>query len=195
MVLDDDRQGELRALIAQGRVQRMAGGGDDDVGREHDVIADMALAVVHNGQIEIGVDVIAHMGVAAVGEVNRCLHPDGLAAGAQQPVQQLVLALYVHRTGVVVVKADFLGDLALLFDHLLVGLIFLRSMAEFDNLLNYIKANVRTSIYTFEIAIDPSGSVTASQLYSRFRLSISFSLSQIEKTDSAGNKVIMFIKN
>lgn len=69
------------------------------------------------------------------------------------------------------------------------------SMAEFDNLLNYIKANVRSSIYTFEIAIDPSGSVTASQLYSRFRLSISFSLSQIEKTDSAGNKVIMFIKN
>ena len=132
MILDDDRQGELRALVAQGRVKRMAGGGDDDVGREHDVAADMALPVVHNGQVEVGVDVIAHVRVAAVGEVNRRLHPDGLAAGAQQPVQQLVLALQVHRAGVVVVKADFLGDLALLFDHLLIGLVFLGSMAEFD---------------------------------------------------------------
>ena len=132
MILDDDRQGELRALVAQGRMKRMAGGGDDDVGREHDVIADSALSVVHDGQVEVGVDVIAHVGVAAVGEVDRRLHPDGLAAAAQQMGQQLVLALHIHRAGVVVVKADFLGDLALLLNHLLIGLIFLGSMAEFD---------------------------------------------------------------
>lgn len=69
------------------------------------------------------------------------------------------------------------------------------SISEFDNLLSYIKANVRSSVYTFEIAIDPSGSVTASQLYSRFSLSMSSSFSRIEKSNSAGNKVIMFIKN
>lgn len=73
--------------------------------------------------------------------------------------------------------------------------LFIGSIAEFDNLLNYIKANVRSSIYTFEIAIDSSSSITSSQLYSRFGSTISYSFSRIEKTDSAGNKVIMFIKN
>lgn len=73
--------------------------------------------------------------------------------------------------------------------------LFIGSIAEFDNLLNYIKANVRSSIYTFEIAIDSSSSITSSQLYSRFGSTISYSFSRIEKTDSTGNKVIMFIKN
>lgn len=73
--------------------------------------------------------------------------------------------------------------------------LFINTEAELRSLLTYVKKNVKSSIYTFEIAVDSASGLTISRISNIISSVLGSSCSRIEKTDSLGNAVYLFIKN
>lgn len=73
--------------------------------------------------------------------------------------------------------------------------LFINNETELKNLLAYVKANAKSSMYTFEISLDSSSGLTISRINTLIYQTLGSSCSRVEKTDSLGNTVYLFIKN
>ena len=101
------------------RVHRVGAGADGDVGAEHDAVAHIDVGVVHQRQVEVGVDVFAEMHVLPrpVG-VQRRLDVAALADLGKHLFQQLLALFLLGGAGGV--------EIILQLQHLLLGVHQLR---------------------------------------------------------------------
>lgn len=73
--------------------------------------------------------------------------------------------------------------------------LFINNETELKNLLTYIKANEKSSMYTFEIAVDSSSGLTITRINTLIYQTLGSSCSRVQKNDSLGNTTYLFIKN
>ena len=84
VILNDNRQREVRASRAVIGVNRVSRRADGDIRRTHHAVADGHAHVVHDGQVKVGVKMVADGRIASIRKVNRRFQPRGFARAAEQ---------------------------------------------------------------------------------------------------------------
>ena len=82
------------------------------------IVADEDLTVIHQHQIEIGVEILADMDMLAVGHVHGRLEEKALTVASQNALHHGLAALILPGMGVVVFKHHFLAVVPLLLELL-----------------------------------------------------------------------------
>ena len=108
VVPDVDVLVELQALRPQVRVHRMRGGRQGHVGRDEHLVADVDVAVIHRGQVEVDEHVVPEMevGAAPVG-AERQLNVTVLPALGEYLFHESLFAVEVRRAQLVEVPVLF----------------------------------------------------------------------------------------
>ena len=73
IITNSDGQGIVRHHFPVERIYWVSGGAECHIGANHDLVADEDLTVIHQHQIEIGVEILTDMDMLTIGHMNRRL--------------------------------------------------------------------------------------------------------------------------
>ena len=118
IITDSDGQGIVGHHFPVERIYRVSGGAECHIGANHDLVADEDLTVIHQHQIEIGVEILTDMDMLAVGHVHGRLEEKILAAASQNALHHSLSVLTLPGMGVVIFKHCFLAMVPLLLELL-----------------------------------------------------------------------------
>ena len=118
IIADSDGQRIVRHHFPVERIYWVSGGAECHIGANHDLVADEDLTVIHQHQIEIGVEILADMDMLAVGHVHGRLEEKALTVASQNALHHGLAALILPGMGVVVFKHHFLAVVPLLLELL-----------------------------------------------------------------------------
>ena len=118
IIADSDGQRIVRHHFPVERIYWVSGGTERHIGANHDLVADEDLTVIHQHQIEIGVEILTDMDMLAVGHMNRRLKKEMIAAASKDALHNGLAVLILPGMGVVVFKHHFLAVVPLLLELL-----------------------------------------------------------------------------
>ena len=118
IIADSDGQGIVRHHFPVERIYRVSGGAECHIGANHDLVADEDLTVIHQHQIEIGVEILTDMDMLAVGHMNRRLKKEMIAAASKDALHNGLALFILSGVGVVIFEHYFLAVVPLFLELL-----------------------------------------------------------------------------
>ena len=94
----------------------MTGGTERHVGADHHLIPNENLSVIHQHQIEIGVETLANVDMIAIGHMHRRFEEEVLAAAAQNTFHDGLTVCILFGMGIVILEHHFLAVIPLLLE-------------------------------------------------------------------------------
>ena len=94
----------------------MSGGAEGHIGANHDLIANEDLTVIHQHQIEVGLEVFSNMYMLPVGHMYRRLEEKPFTAASQNALHDRLTACILSRMGVIVLEHHFLAVIPLILE-------------------------------------------------------------------------------
>ena len=94
----------------------MSGGAEGHIGSNHDLVTNEDLPIIHQHQIEVGVEVFSNMHMLPVGHMHRRLEEKPFTTASQNAFHNRLSESILSGMGVIVFKHDFLAIVVLFLE-------------------------------------------------------------------------------
>lgn len=131
----------------------MTGGAEGYIGADHDLVTNEDLPIVHQHQIEIGIEVFSNMNMLTVGHMHRRLEEEPFAAATQNVSHDRLSACVLSGMGIIILEHHFLAviplflELSFLLDINGIGMTMFIEQHTADNSVTQMHTVVRVCFF------------------------------------------------